>query len=201
MKSNFPDNIHIGSPNHDRMVCEITPELLSRKLPYVKDFLNPKTWELKWNNISDVSKNLWDYLKNRQPIPGISPESNIKILKEYDTFISTKLNPNSLKFSYEVPVINQGNGNYKTIVGYWDVIVHFNHSKMESSFFKKEWKLEYPPISSFYIEVKPEIESLGAILRQINLYKQFSTGKIYIYTSDKRFNEQLISQDIGIIES
>ena len=52
------------------------------------------------------------------------------------------------------------------------------------------------------IEVKPKIESFGAVLRQINSYKKFMNNvnnKYYIFTLDSRFDSQFESQGIKVL--
>ena len=58
----------------------------------------------------------------------------------------------------------------------------------------------------FLIEVKPLIDSFGAVLRQINSYKQFCTEsnsysgvKMYLFTLDSRFDAQFESQGIKVL--
>ena len=58
------------------------------------------------------------------------------------------------------------------------------------------------------VEVKPKIESFGAVLRQINSYKQFRQNNrkrnekdecYYIFTFDNRFDNQFESQGIKVL--
>ena len=52
------------------------------------------------------------------------------------------------------------------------------------------------------IEVKPKIESFGAVLRQINSYKKFMNNvdnHYYIFTLDSRFDSQFESQGIKVL--
>ena len=52
------------------------------------------------------------------------------------------------------------------------------------------------------IEVKPKIESFGAVLRQINSYKKFmnnANNQYYIFTLDSRFDSQFESQGIKVL--
>lgn len=54
--------------------------------------------------------------------------------------------------------------------------------------------------SSFLIEVKPYIDSFGAVLRQINSYKRFRRVDYYcLFTLDTRFDKQFESQDIKVL--
>ena len=51
------------------------------------------------------------------------------------------------------------------------------------------------------IEVKPKIESFGAVLRQVNSYKRFMNNGdyYYIFTLDSRFDSQFESQGIKVL--
>ena len=52
------------------------------------------------------------------------------------------------------------------------------------------------------IEVKPKIESFGAVLRQVNSYKKFmknANNHYYIFTLDYRFDSQFESQGIKVL--
>ena len=52
------------------------------------------------------------------------------------------------------------------------------------------------------IEVKPKIESFGAVLRQINSYKKFINNRhtqYYIFTLDSRFDSQFENQGIKVL--
>ena len=55
---------------------------------------------------------------------------------------------------------------------------------------------------NYVIEVKPKIESFGAVLRQVNSYKRFinsSNNHYYIFTLDSRFDSQFESQGIKVL--
>ena len=58
------------------------------------------------------------------------------------------------------------------------------------------------------IEIKPRIDSFGAVLRQINSYKQFRSNQhikngydagYYLFTLDSRFDNQFESQGIKVL--
>lgn len=88
----------------------------------------------------------------------------------------------------EVPIL----GHNKFIIGYWDIVV-FCVSK------------SFKTLSdSYYIEVKPEIKSFGATLRQLNTYKiyidrMFSKG-IYLFTTDTQFKNSFETQGIKVLD-
>ena len=53
---------------------------------------------------------------------------------------------------------------------------------------------------SVLIEIKPYIDSFGAVLRQIKSYKTFSGyGEYWLFTLDDRFDKQFESQNIRVI--
>ena len=59
----------------------------------------------------------------------------------------------------------------------------------------------YRYLINHVIEVKPTIESFGAVLRQVNSYKRFMNGvnHYYIFTLDSRFDSQFESQWIKVL--
>ena len=67
-------------------------------------------------------------------------------------------------------------------------------------------EIKYPPFNNLsinhYIEVKPYVDSFGAVLRQINSYKRFLgcshrvSSKYYLFTLDDRFDSQFETQNI-----
>lgn len=52
------------------------------------------------------------------------------------------------------------------------------------------------------IEVKPEIRSLGEVIRQIRMYQTHCSGaKFHVCCPDSRFEKQLAAQKIGFIKA
>lgn len=51
-----------------------------------------------------------------------------------------------------------------------------------------------------YFEVKTEIKSFGELLRQINIYREYTDSKFYVVSPDTRFIDQLLSQRVGFIK-
>jgi hypothetical protein len=56
------------------------------------------------------------------------------------------------------------------------------------------------PQERHMVEVKPEIRSLGEVIRQIRMYEAHCAGKYYICCPDERFKSALASQGIGFIK-
>ena len=112
-----------------------------------------------------------------------------------------------MKISYEIPIV----GYNKFIVGYWDIIVSFPTEptiKIDGFTTRAHYIKKFPKI---LIEAKPYIDSFGAVIRQINTYKQYLGSVcndawdsqeypiVCLLTPDIRFKEQFESQDIRVI--
>ena len=215
-KTKYADNVFVGSPLHDIMVCEITPEFLKAEFPEINELL---TVEIKETFIDlreahyqcyDIKEETWtseywNYLKNRTLPPGLYHEQHWKGIQDaFDKICLMPLEKPRIDITLETPIVNEGSSGFKNIVGYWDVIAYVEIPHIENAYFDTYWKGQKGKKSiRKYIEVKPKIESLGALLRQLNLYKQymhFEKSDIYVYTSDLKFKNQLESQNIKIIE-
>ena len=89
------------------------------------------------------------------------------------------------------------------LAGYIDLAIIGNYPINDS-------ECETPYFYSVYhmIEIKPRIDSFGAVLRQINSYKQFRSNQhiknyydagYYLFTLDSRFDNQFESQGIKVL--
>jgi len=52
-----------------------------------------------------------------------------------------------------------------------------------------------------YFEVKSKIESVGALLRQINFYKSYKPGRYVVVSPDDRHKDLLASQGVGFVKA
>lgn len=214
-QSNFPDNVHVGSPEHDRMVCEISQSFLFNHVPFIREFMSDRDLHCsiytsgsygtgyEARKLFEKCPDLWTHIKG-VTIPAEildskeSREALASIQSEYLNLKPPALN--TLKIEYELPVLNATGSSYKTIVGYWDAKVTLVSESSSGSHLQKYYNS--PEHRRCFIEVKPKIESFGALLRQLNLYREYSeSGPIYVYTPDLRFIDQLHSQGIGVIEA
>lgn len=98
----------------------------------------------------------------------------------------TKLEIVSETIESELPIMSSST----FIAGYVDVAVLIKYG-------------EYKPIAHL-IEVKPTIDSFGAVLRQIKSYhkfgqKSFMDVKCYLFTLDNRFDAQFKSQGVTVL--
>ena len=60
------------------------------------------------------------------------------------------------------------------------------------------------PLEEYYevfFEVKTRIQSVGALLRQINFYKSYKPGKYVVVSPDDRYKDLLASQDVGFVKA
>lgn len=68
-----------------------------------------------------------------------------------------------------------------------------------------DYKLPWMDVSEIgyevYFEVKSKIESVGALLRQINFYKSYKPGKYVVVSPDDRYKDLLASQDVGFVKA
>ena len=128
------------------------------------------------------------YLMNKENIKKLFPE-----------IITDKFN-----ISCEQPILLK-NGYYKSVIGYWYIVIHFQIEKIHAQIVdeaKVEWRER---INHFiYIEIKPKIESFGSILRQIKKYKLYTDltegiCQIILFTPDTIFNKEFESQGIKVI--
>ena len=55
--------------------------------------------------------------------------------------------------------------------------------------------------SNVYFEIKTKIQSVGALLRQINFYKSYKPGTYVIVCPDDRFKDILASQGVGFLKA
>jgi hypothetical protein len=54
--------------------------------------------------------------------------------------------------------------------------------------------------TTFYLEAKPRIRSVGALLRQVNLYRQYTPGSHWVVVcNDDRHRLPLQGQEIALV--
>jgi hypothetical protein len=107
-----------------------------------------------------------------------------------------ELTTDDFKINCEQPILLKG-GYYKSVIGFWDIVIHF-----QTQIIHPDWKERIN--HRFYIEIKPKIESFGSTLRQIKkymLYTDFTDGicQIILFTLDKTFDKEFDSQGIKVI--
>lgn len=116
------------------------------------------------------------------------------IIQDYNLLIEQCENINDfIKVDAEEIIKNKYNN---FVIGFWDVSISFD-MLISTQIFSCESR---KPLI-YKIEVKPKIDSFGATLRQINLYKEFTKGsyETILFTPDTRFDSQFESQGIRVI--
>lgn len=119
-------------------------------------------------------------------ITGCPPERHINIQKIWERPITSGVN--------------------NFIIGFVDMEIVADEFKLSFTERKGIYTWDKAPIisrvASYMVEVKPKIESLGEVIRQIRSYQVYSrNSKFYICCPDNRFEKQLASQGIGFIRA
>ena len=99
----------------------------------------------------------------------------------------------------EVPIMSSPT----FIAGYGDLIIIPTRKYIDRDYNPPKERIIKDNDFSVLIEVKPYIDSFGAVLRQIKSYEKFwkrNRGKkICLFTLDNRFDNQFESQDIQVL--
>mgnify|MGYP001581934108 CR=1 FL=1 len=93
------------------------------------------------------------------------------------------------------------------ILGFWDLVITFYWNEKRMSYDPmdgSECNKSYENSSAFYFEIKPNVRSIGEMMREINFYRQARAYTDYstyiIITKTKGLKELFKEQDILIIE-
>ncbi len=110
-----------------------------------------------------------------------------------------------LKIMSEVPITTHN----KFIVGYWDIVIdleQITYATMDFYFWRGEEKDRSYDFKNnkIFIEVKPNIKSFGATLRQIKTYMEYlpyvnKNNSVYLFTADIRFKNAFETQGIKVL--
>lgn len=115
-----------------------------------------------------------------------TPEHDKMVLFAYDNwaYILNSFDLNKLPNTKPNKIMEKPISNQNFIVGYADLWVYFD----------KEM--------SFYFEIKPEITSIGEMLRQIQTYKKYTqaSSRWFIITKTKGLKELFKEQEIYVFE-
>ena len=136
--------------------------------------------------------------------------SLIKLLKEQlelipnfeiaaQRFDTRKFLMETLKVKTEVPIKN-----HDFIIGYWDVVISSDISNFDIlSLDDFPLHVHFETFDPIFIECKPQIDSFGATIRQINTYREYlppwKTPNIVLFSPDLRFKDAFESQGIRVI--
>ncbi len=209
------DDEQLKTPKHDEMVLNLlTNESLFRNIPFIKRWYD--AIELAY--LSDAEYDKEALISLEKELEGISSfrsddswecEEAIREIKRRNNY---SFSP-SIKITSESPVFS-GPNNF--LIGYWDVVVDMGkwitsklpyHPSIGRALgymgpnVKKVFREDKVP-SEVYIEVKPEITSFGATLRQIRTYQSYCSAdesNTILYTNDVQFKEAFEGQGIMVV--
>lgn len=129
--------------------------------------------------------------------------------EELDKFNLTGLDQSPLENTvfqfdkiWEQPVLN---GNYT--VGFCDMKVDLSISRKNAKVYLSTQNHNIDEISQYYeeyihwFEIKPEIRSLGELIRQLRMYQSYTEGTWYVVSPDIRFKSMIEGQGFYFIEA
>ena len=184
----------LATPKHDEMILWLLNiENLKIIIPELSNWINliDKAYDEDYKFIENEVKKI----ENGEA----RYYNNERVLQQFKDYL--KKSEPSIIINSEVPI----KGNNDFINGYWDIEILiraiFRPIRIGIDDIKNVEVLTEIP-ERIYIEVKPEIDSFGTTLRQLNTYKSLvegSSGNIYLFTDDLRFKEQFKSQGIKVI--
>ncbi len=136
-------------------------------------------------------------LEKLDPVPAKPSLSNIKKIwespiKGYNDYIVGFID---LKVIYDYPEL--------ILTG---VTFSSNSDRISGITWSPKWEIRtiqqghYPRADPIYFEVKTEIPSLGELIRQINIYREYGAKKIFVVSPDDRYVNVLEEQGIGFIK-
>ena len=165
------DDKSLKTPKHDAMVLWLMDESNLNRLN-----IHEKTKPVEYRKTAykDILfKYRWDM-------------QCLRPLRIFDD-LNCEINDSKMFIETEVPL--KSNPNF--IAGYADLMV-FDMTNLEG---------EYVKLHQSLIEVKPYIDSFGAVMRQLNSYKSYVENftNICLFTLDIRFDKQFASQGVIVL--
>ena len=168
----------LSTPAHDELTIKLLDkEYLKTKFPEIVNYFDEK--EVRFYRRLDETELKQYYIK-----------LNDTFKPSFDPWVL-------LSIQSEQPIKTKSG----FIIGYWDIVISCTDS-VGIPFLDDEIYVRFPKAPIYLIEVKPEINSFGETLRQINTYREFPFGrneKIILFTPDLRFKNQFESQGISVV--
>jgi len=145
-------------------------------------------WETDCENLIEKAKEKIKPSRAEELIFKSARENLIEEVKEAYEILNSKLSlvEKSKKYldfliiegKIEKPIMSGYNNNYN--LGFIDYSVTLRNKKLSNNyFFATFWKLKFPleeVIKKVNIEIKTELESVGEVIRQINMYRSHEDG-------------------------
>lgn len=228
------DDETLSTPKHDEMVLWLLEKQNIIKLPIVYNFFKNCYWQRTvghfgaGNLISSVLSTIpdfWSKLKSNKELSDIDIKNVLDDLKKYRCEVKMKeiiekweslvkqyiqaenymgSHHRDINILSEVPITTHN----KFIVGYWDIVIDLeqNH-KTEDFYFERIGENYYNrnfEKKKIFIEVKPNIKSFGATLRQLKTYIEYlplnNKNDVCLFTTDTRFRNAFETQGIKILD-
>jgi hypothetical protein len=171
----------LSTPAHDELTIKLLDkEYLKTKFPEIKSFID--TGDLQFEGDHELTGNEYGEFKNKwinKIKPDLDPYCFLNVLSE-------------------VPI--KGRNGY--IIGYWDIVIYWP-KVIGFPFLDGVMEVKFKNTFTYFIEVKPKINSFGETLRQINTYREFVSGKdkkIVLFTPDTRFKGFFENQGVLVVE-
>lgn len=182
----------LAIPEHDELVLYLlNEENVIKLIPEISGWLN---------SINEVIlKGKDDALNKIKRIEGGNSwgGNDEDAIKRYKAIAETP--PQKIKIRSEVAITKGENSD--CIVGFWDIVVELYQRGYGFQFdgYAELFKGNIP--EKLFIEVKPEIESFGETLRQMNMYKFYeeTQANVYLFTPDLKFKKEFEDQEIQVI--
>lgn len=175
----------LTSPKHDALLLWLD-ENIERVMRNIMGDLNRVFYEKIYERVTAIGKEKLE-------------EYDLSNLEEFplgETIYATET-------IWEQPILN---GNYT--VGFCDMLVELRVSRENSKIIfdsnsKKIIKAEEQYENySLWFEIKPEIRSLGELMRQIRMYQSYTEfQQWFVVSPDTRFRSPIEKQGIGFIEA
>lgn len=227
------DDETLSTPKHDEMVLWLLEKQnIIKLLPVIDNFLNNYNWWSSLNSINLIAPviskipDFWDKLKSNKKLSDSDINTVLENLKQnsikvkveeiieiwaslVEQYIQAKNYMEShfrdLKIMSEVPITAHN----KFIVGYWDIVIDLEQNSYRTTDFYF-WRGEEKDRSydfrndKIFIEVKPNIKSFGATLRQIKTYMEYlpygyKNNSVYLFTTDTQFKNAFETQGIKVL--
>lgn len=174
----YDSSLYINCEHRNKGLCNILEEkeVENNKCPYFT-----KTWHKDRINCPYASEVFFDYC--------LASEELFQQIID-DIIIETEY-------------IIKNDRDYE--IGFVDVKISFKHYNnyhfghyFKSKYFIRRYKDHSFP-EPIYLEIKTKIDSYGAVMRQLNMYRTCGATPLILVTCDDRFKEAFINQGIKVI--
>ncbi len=188
-------DVEVDSPDHDAMCVwayKNADDVLRIARPdlFDRDWIDKEVSPASAREGIDATPGLREFLKN-------NPRPNPKVSKKTLEFVLRSFHGHR--------------DSYEKVVGYADVLIEASlpfvsglyekDEDMRPSSFGVQWSGRDDRLSErLLVEAKSKIETVGALMRQINLYRTVFSGTAVIISPDDEFSEIIMDHGIRFIK-